>query len=120
MAAYFDELKQVSCIEQTVNTTICQKCLFSHQLSIILRQWTTLNKILCIFVEIVDVLMTHHADELCQGHLQGDGHPLRPVYRRADQLVVALFHKQPVHQALFRFRTSVTCAAEQMSLFTNK
>ena len=54
-------------------------------------------------------LQTHHADELRQGHLQNDGDALRAVDGRPDQLVVAVFTQEPVHQTLLGIRTHTTC-----------
>lgn len=52
---------------------------------------------------------THHADELGQGHLDGDGHLLALVDRRPDQLVVALGTQQIVDQPLFGVLRPAAC-----------
>lgn len=56
---------------------------------------------------------TDHTDELRQRHLQDDRHSLAAVHSRPDQLVIAIFTQQPVHQTLLRVCTRSTCGRTQ-------
>lgn len=56
---------------------------------------------------------TDHTDELRQRHLQDDRHSLAAVHSRPDQLVIAIFTQQPVHQTLLWVCTRSTCGRTQ-------
>lgn len=52
---------------------------------------------------------TYYADELGEGHLDGDGHLLALVDSRPDQFVVTLRTQQVVHQPLFGVLCLAAC-----------
>ena len=52
---------------------------------------------------------THHADELRQRHLDGDGDLLALVDGRSDQFVVALWTQQVVDQPLLCILCPAAC-----------